>query len=580
MYFGGMKKKRHSLILIACGLGLLALALLSYFPIMEFRRQNEELEARLKVIATRVLQKELDGPLRRRTTLHHDLGAFTDSLITRYTYIDSLAAKDAVGKASVWYLFDPRKEIGEGLKDQMRLVSDSMVSVVGNPKMRSLILKKQGRINYMKVLAIEPDAGYFKDSPPGYVLQDSLGFEHLVVMKCKREVALTDSLRDLMAMAYLPFASLTLMSDSSLGVAGGIPYQEFASAERFSVAGFEVSVNELLAEKGLPMRVTIGLKPNKRSLSTSFGELRKEKAFVQPVEAVVPHPPEYWFELNISYPKRQRLGLNYQLNRWALLWNMRFQLGSSLLVFVVMVALFLVMHRGLRHQQQLAQQQEEFIDNMTHELQTPIATLGALHEALEDFGGKDDVDKTQRYMGIARQQVKRLSHMADMVVHATQRGNKMVPQMDKFPLMDLRQPLLEDYGNREGVVFSVAFSDESISVKSDLGMLRMVLDNLIENAIKYHLASPAKVQVGFSLQENKVQITVADEGPGIAEKERERIFEKFYRVSQQGAHDVKGYGLGLYFAREVIEQLGGTLRIASTEGPGTKMCILLPYEEA
>ena len=216
---------------------------------------------------------------------------------------------------------------------------------------------------------------------------------------------------------------------------------------------------------------------------------------------------------------------------------------------------------------------------MTHELKTPLATVGVALEALQSFGADRDPEQTREYLAISRQELDRLSMLVDKVLKTAlfeQQSLALTPEpLDAAELIQqvlgTLKPQLEKYGAECQYVAEGA----DFGLRADRVHLTNVLYNLLDNALKYSQGTPVII---LRLREDAthIRLEVLDEGIGIPELYQQKIFEKFFRVPSGDVHNVKGYGLGLSYVASVVRQHGGSIAVESTLGHGSRFTIRLP----
>lgn len=270
------------------------------------------------------------------------------------------------------------------------------------------------------------------------------------------------------------------------------------------------------------------------------------------IEANLIHPETYLFRENITA-----------------------DLVSILLILLTGGSLY-YMGLIIRRQLKLDDLKNSFINNMTHELRTPITILKSTHEALYHFGESADYQKTERYLKINSDILDKLDSNVDRILDIAQfeSGAKIV----KPELVDL-QSLIESavarFNLNEPKPVSFQFELNERSVITDGEIIETILSNLLDNAIKYSGENPC-VEVKISSFKKGWQLQVKDKGKGIPEKDLPFVFDKFYRVSSDNIQDVRGYGIGLSFVKQLVALLNGKIAVKSIEGKGTVFTIQFP----
>ena len=254
-------------------------------------------------------------------------------------------------------------------------------------------------------------------------------------------------------------------------------------------------------------------------------------------------------------------------------------LFSIFLVGIVALSFWLV-YKTILKQQRLAIIKNEFISNITHELKTPIATVGVAIEALQKFNAMDDPQKTKEYLDISSNELQRLGLLVDKVLRLSMLEKKEIEL--KFEETDIKQ-VVEEVTASMKLQFEKANATVSINhtgntvLEADRLHLLSVVYNLLDNAIKYASEKPA-ISIGIKELENQIQLTVKDNGIGIPAEYKDKVFEKFFRVPAGDTHNAKGYGLGLSYVQHIIQQHHGSIEVNSEEGKGSQFIIKLPKQ--
>jgi len=237
----------------------------------------------------------------------------------------------------------------------------------------------------------------------------------------------------------------------------------------------------------------------------------------------------------------------------------------------------LVFH-DLTRLRQLEGVRQEFVANVSHELRTPLSLIKSATETLLD-GAKDDAAALARFLQIIDKHANRLALLIDDLL--------LLSTLDSGGLRLNRQPLqfrstvqdaIDDLQAR-ALARDVALENlvpGSFVVLADNDRMRQVVSNLVDNAIKYGRPGGRTSVSGRHLDDGRMEITVADDGPGIPRDSQERIFERFYRVDKARSREQGGTGLGLAIVKHVIQAHGGEVRIESEPGVGSKFIVTLP----
>jgi two-component system phosphate regulon sensor histidine kinase PhoR len=254
----------------------------------------------------------------------------------------------------------------------------------------------------------------------------------------------------------------------------------------------------------------------------------------------------------------------------------------SILLLGITILSFVLLYRNMLKQRRLAELKNEFISNITHELKTPIATVGVAIEALKNFNAIENPQRTKEYLDISGNELQRLSLLVDKVLRLSMFEKKEVDL--KYETVDLHALVQEVLASlrlqlEKFHAKTMVRQDGSMILQGDRLHLVSVIFNLLDNAIKYSKGTP-EIEVDLREEEDNVLMRVADNGIGIPAEYRTRIFEKFFRVPHGDTHDAKGYGLGLSYAAQVIRKHNGTIHSEDRPGGGTIFVISIPKNPA
>jgi two-component system phosphate regulon sensor histidine kinase PhoR len=251
-------------------------------------------------------------------------------------------------------------------------------------------------------------------------------------------------------------------------------------------------------------------------------------------------------------------------------------LAGSVGLLALTSACFWLMLSTILRQKKLSDVKNDFINNMTHELKTPLATVSAAVEALQNFGALHDPAKTQAYLAISRTELQRLSDLVEKVLNIAvdeRQPMELVPEAVQPAALVAEIVARHQLQAAKPVQFDVQV--DAAPVQLDRLHLGNVLNNLIDNAIKYSREA-VTITIRGRQGPSGWLLSVADNGPGIAPNYQEAIFDQFFRVPTGNLHNVKGFGLGLYYARQVVERHGGRIAVRSGPGRGSEFSLWIP----
>ncbi|MCK5821715.1 MAG: HAMP domain-containing histidine kinase [Bacteroidales bacterium] len=251
-------------------------------------------------------------------------------------------------------------------------------------------------------------------------------------------------------------------------------------------------------------------------------------------------------------------------------------LGSFLLVSLI-AGSFILMFQTILKQKKVSEVKNDFINNMTHEFKTPIATVSAAMEALVSFDGLDDKDRSLRYIDISRKEMDRLSRLVEKVLSLSVFEEKKISLIkDTFDICKLLHETSQQYILKGGGRVHInCESAGSAYIHADKLHFHNVLNNLLDNAVKYS-NEEVILDTLCERQGDYIVIQVKDNGVGISKEHQKHIFEKFFRVPTGDLHGVKGFGLGLNYVKHIVEMHGGTIGVTSQLGLGSEFTIAIP----
>lgn len=247
---------------------------------------------------------------------------------------------------------------------------------------------------------------------------------------------------------------------------------------------------------------------------------------------------------------------------------------SSILVMGVIGCLFYLL-KIINHQKQLAEIKNDLISNITHEFKTPIATVNAALESLQNFNAIDNKYKANQYIDMSKGQLNKLNTMVEKLLEtATLDSNELEFYKEEINLSHLIEASVNSFkGQHSEKTFDINKNPENIIAKVDVFHFENAINNILDNAVKY---GGNTIEVTLKSLKNSVEIDVSDNGNTLKHSDKERIFDKFYRVPKGNTHDVKGFGIGLYYSKTIIEKHGGSI-ILNLNDHKTTFKIKLPH---
>lgn len=254
-------------------------------------------------------------------------------------------------------------------------------------------------------------------------------------------------------------------------------------------------------------------------------------------------------------------------------------MGVIVTIFLLMLAFaaaFGYLFRTVSKLRTIEEMKDDFVSNMTHELKTPISIAYSANDALLNYDTINDPAKKEAYLTIAIKQLKHLGELVENILAVSmERRKTMTLRPETIDLSELVREIAQAQQMRgdKDIVIEV-MTEKEISVTADRSHLSNVLNNLIDNAIKY---SADNVAINIEITSGSIEI--ADNGIGIPPKSLPYIFDKFYRVPHGNRQDVRGYGIGLYYVKHILEKMGWSISVRSKEGQGSTFTIKFESHE-
>lgn len=255
-------------------------------------------------------------------------------------------------------------------------------------------------------------------------------------------------------------------------------------------------------------------------------------------------------------------------------------MALSAIFLIIMIFSFWITIKTVLMQKKLSEMKTDFINNMTHEFKTPIATISLAAEMLMKPEVSHETERTKKYASVIFKENQRLQDQVEQVLQIAilDKGETKL-RIKETDIHRILEKVVESFDMRIrelGGVIRLDLLAEPFTIEGDRMHIYNVFSNLVENAVKY---SPQKPQITITSRSDNqgITVSVADKGVGISVENQELIFKNLYRVHTGDVHDVKGFGLGLYYVKKLVEMHGGKIKLQSEPGKGSVFNVFLPY---
>jgi len=286
---------------------------------------------------------------------------------------------------------------------------------------------------------------------------------------------------------------------------------------------------------------------------------------VERVSTKLPTYDEYFYYFGVKFPTKASFVLS----------NIRLSLFFSVILGLA-VAFFGYAMYVILNQKRLSELQTDFINNMTHEFKTPIASISLSAEVLTKNEKIKEDSRLQNYVKIIREQTDRLNNQVENVLEiAKVQQNQLDLNREKLNLCALLETVqrsaLLSYEKNGGDI-ELECLDKNIEIEADKHHLTNILFNILDNSLKYNVNVP-KSKIELKKFGKKIVLSIVDNGIGIDKKHLKNVFERFFRVPTGNVHNVKGFGLGLFYVKKIVDLHGWKIKIESEVNKGTKTII-------
>ncbi len=341
-------------------------------------------------------------------------------------------------------------------------------------------------------------------------------------------------------------------------------------AERIPINKIEESIQRALKQYGLPLDYAFAIgtiSPDSLLYQSENFEtsLKSQSPAIQLFPHALVASPEY---LYLNFP-----GSNPLFNK--MLWP----ISLAFIFTLLLLASLLIIVNNLLHHKRLSAIKTDFINNMTHEFKTPIATIQLASDSVMTEQVLKDPKRISYFMHLIKGENKRMNALVERILQMAQLEKKSFSLVkSKVDLHQLIEAVVENSSLKIKQVngqINLKLEAEKYILMLDEMHITNVLFNLIDNAIKYR-KDDIQIEIGSSLDSKAFILTIEDNGQGMNEETKSQIFDKFFRLTEGNIHTIKGYGLGLSYVKAIIEKHRGSIQVFSQEGRGSRFEIRLP----
>ena len=332
-----------------------------------------------------------------------------------------------------------------------------------------------------------------------------------------------------------------------------------------------LSIKDSVTIKEITDAYSAKLKEDKMNLAFSVSRLDSAEA-----NSTAPN------EVTIGFAKPASFRLMLENKVSYLLKKLTLPILFSLFLVGITVVSFVLLYRNVVRQRRLAELKNEFISNITHELKTPIATVGVAIEALKNFNAMHDPQRTKEYLDISQNELQRLSLLVDKVLKLSMfEKNELELKKEQFDCKQLAEEVMNSMRlqfEKHHAKTELHIEGNNFIIEADKLHITSVIYNLLDNALKYSKEEPL-ITVRLKSKKQHIELSVEDNGIGIPAEYKGKVFDKFFRVPTGDRHNAKGYGLGLSYVSEILKKHMGFITVESELGRGSIFTAYIPYKE-
>ena len=339
--------------------------------------------------------------------------------------------------------------------------------------------------------------------------------------------------------------------------------------QRVTKNEIRINLKNELTERGVNIDFEFGVYGDGLATKVKSDRFRKENGKSYQVPLFIDDSGNSNYQLYVSFPKK---------NEYILASISNILVLAAIFILIIILAFASAIYQLLR-QKQISEIKTDFINNMTHEFKTPIATINLALDAIKNPKIIEDKEKILRYAEMIRQENKRMHGQVENVLRISKLEKN---QLDLTKAVSDLHEVIHDAVTHVDLIVKdkggyINLHLEALQTEVILSKFHFtnVIVNMLDNAIKYTNESP-KIDIYTENVGNNIVLKIKDQGIGMNKNVQKHIFDKFYREQKGNIHDVKGHGLGLSYVKKIVEHLQGTVSVESEKGKGSTFTIKLP----
>ena len=283
-----------------------------------------------------------------------------------------------------------------------------------------------------------------------------------------------------------------------------------------------------------------------------------------------------------SFGPQETLYLSIHEDKNQIIREMAWMIVASIVFTTIIILAFAVTVRTLFNQKKLSEVKSDFINNMTHELKTPLATISLAIDALTNEKVIHDTDKIKLYSGMIKEENKRMNKQVEKILQAARLEREEIrlnlQRLDAHTIISKVVDNLSLQIQEKNGSMQLKLNAPSHIIEADEVHFSNIIFNLLDNAMKYASKAPNIEVETVNTGSGTLAIKIKDNGIGMDKETQSRIFEKFYRAHTGNLHNVKGFGLGLSYVKAIVEAHDGSIKVESAPGRGSTFTVSLPVQ--